>query len=60
MLLRTISPILIDFGFIIIAVFLNVKMKYYENNIMCGTRLLAFFASLILNFGSSILFQWLQ
>jgi len=60
MLLRILSPVLIDLGFIGIAVFLNVKMKYYENSIMCGTILLGFLVTVILNFGSLILFQWLK
>jgi hypothetical protein len=57
---RTLSFILIDVVFIIIALVLNFKEKYLENSVMCGTLLLAFIMSVILNFATSFLFNWLK
>lgn len=46
--------------FLGIALYLNVKRKYYENSIMCGTLLLAFVLSLIIHYGSMFASLWLK
>lgn len=51
---------LIDIFFIIVAVVLNAKQKYRENSIMCGTLLVSFLISVIINWGSSLLYNWFR
>jgi hypothetical protein len=52
---HTLSYIIIDVVFLIIAIVLNAKEKYLVNSTMCGTLLLSFFLSLAVNFGTNIL-----
>jgi len=54
------APLLGDFIFIVLALILNVKQKYYENSIMCATRVGAYILFMILNFASNFLFNWLK
>lgn len=54
------APLIGDFIFIVIALVLNVRRKYYENSIMCTTRVGAYILFMLLNFGSNFLFTWLK
>ena len=54
------SYILIDIFFILLAIYLNSKQKYYENSIMCGTLLASFILSLIINSANSFVYIWLK
>jgi hypothetical protein len=47
------SPVIIDLAFAIAAVYLNIKNKYFENSIMCGTILVLFIMSVLLHLGVS-------
>ena len=52
--------IVIDLVFVIIAIVLNVKGKYLVNSVMCGTILFSFFLSLAVNFGTTILLNYVK
>lgn len=54
------SPVAIDVLFIIVALYLNIKGKFLENSIMCGTILASFILSVILNLGISFITVWLR
>jgi len=54
------SPILVEIIFVIFAVYLNIKNKYLENSIMCGTLLASFILYWLLHLGVSFLFLWLK
>jgi DNA-binding transcriptional regulator of glucitol operon len=54
------SPIIIEVIFAIIAIYLNIKNKYLENSVMCGTLLVSFILSILLRYGVSFLFLWLK
>jgi len=49
------APLVGDFIFIVIALVLNFKQKYYENSIMCATRVGAYILFIMLNFASNFL-----
>lgn len=51
-------PIVGDLIFIIVALILNFKQKYYENCIMCITVVLSYIMFIILNYGFNFLFTW--
>ena len=52
--------ILYDLMVLVIAIILNVKKKYYENCIICGTVVFGFILFEVLNYASIFLFQWLK
>jgi len=55
---RMLSPIFMDLLYIGVAVFWNVKEKFLINVVMCTTLLVAFFISIGLNFGITLIYQW--
>jgi hypothetical protein len=57
---QMLSYTLIEVFFIIVATVLNYKEKYRENSIMCGTLLVSFTFSVIINFTTTFLFNWLK
>lgn len=57
---QLLSYTLIDVFFVIVAVVLNLKQKYRESSIMCGTLLVAFVLSVIIHFTSTFLYNWLK
>jgi len=57
---RSLSYLLVDVFFIIIASILNFKKRYLENSIMCGTLLVSFILTLIITFTTSFLINWLK
>jgi hypothetical protein len=57
---QILSYTLIDVFFLIVAIVLNIKQKYRENSIMCGTLLVAFILSVVIHFVSTFLFNWLK
>jgi len=59
-ILRLLSPIITNLIFLCIAFFLNIKRKYLENCIMCGTLLLSFVMYLVMSFGINVISQWLR
>ena len=57
---QMLSYTLVYVFFMIVAVVLNLKQKYRESSIMCGTLLVAFVLSVIIHFTSTFLFNWLK
>ena len=57
---RLLSFLLIDVFFLIVAIVLNIKEKYLENTIMCGTLLVSSLLSIIISFADNLLFNWLK
>jgi hypothetical protein len=60
MIYEMLSPITIELLSAIVAIYLNIKNKYLENSIMCGTLLVSFILSAILHIGISFLYTWLK
>jgi hypothetical protein len=56
MLYEMLSPIIIEVLFIIVAIVLNIKRKFRENSIMCGTLLVSFTLSILLHFSLFFLY----
>ena len=52
--------LLYDIVVLIVSIVLNLKRKYYENCIICGTVVFGYILFQILNYGSIFLFQWLK
>jgi len=57
---RLLSYLLIDVFFLITAIVLNIKEKYLENSIMCGTLLVSSVLSVMITFADTFLFNWLK
>ncbi|HTK19768.1 MAG TPA: hypothetical protein VL442_09660 [Mucilaginibacter sp.] len=54
------APLIGNIIFVIVALILNVKRKYYENCIMCITVVAGYIMFIILNYGVNFFFQWLK
>ena len=57
--LNVLSYLLVYLFFGVVTLYLNVKKKYLENSVMCGTLLLSFLLSVIISMGTSFLYTWL-
>ena len=57
---QMLSHIVVDLVFMVIALILNLKKKYLENSIMCGTVLVSFILNVTVNFATVFLLHWLK
>ncbi len=54
MLLQLISTIIQHLLYLVVAIVLNSKQKYYANSLICGTLLVSFAVSLVFYYGLTI------
>jgi hypothetical protein len=57
---QMLSPLIIDFIFLVIAIYLNFKRKFFENSIMCGTLVFSFILFFTMNICSSVVYHWIH